>query len=678
MSNSKTDDLIFNEPTSQQSQRNQHNKCKCCREYGDALVFGLFRKKQIGNDMKELLKTGLNRCLNTLDLTAYGLGSMLGGSIYVLTGAVMNRRTGPAVFLAYILAAFVALINSLNYSELACRIPKAGSSYTYTYIIMGEFPAFITGWSILLEYILGISLVARCWSSMLDSLADNHISKWTIETVGRLSPPGGILAEYLDFVGVLLTIVLSIVSCCGIRGSAKVTAISIFINVGVLTVTSIYMFVYSKPEYLTITAPNVTVDPLSPNPNFLPFGIPGLIGGTAICFNVFIGFDAISTCAEEAKNPSYSIPRANIIAVFIVALVTTVSSLSLALYYPWFLISTESSFLSALKGNILNGGPQSVRVGMFYFVGVGSLIGLIACLLTSLIAAPRISYAMAQDGLIPTIFSHLCQPFKTPVVATTFITILTAFLTLIFSVDSIADFLSLGTLIAYSVTALAIICVRYRSQPDNLQEISETDQIELEVNEKDKPTNTTDYYKKRIGKPGYVKHAYARYMPNCMLKAFNSGIPGDAVIFIMAAYVVLNGVLIMCLTIGAKNGLWPVWRIVCVVIVLLLLITCILLVGTFQQYGPPYKGLFRLPYVPLLPCATLTINIFLVSELSWVTWIRYTIWVGIGLILYLGFGVMNTYQIAKRSEGVSSSTYLRDPDDAKEYDKNYNSTGKTL
>ncbi|CAH8472043.1 unnamed protein product [Heterobilharzia americana] len=342
------------------------------------------------------------------------------------------------------------------------------------------------------------------------------------------------------------------------------------------------------------------------------------------------------------------------------------------MYYPWFLISTESSFLSALKGNILNGGPENVRVGMFYFVGVGSLIGLIACLLSSLVAAPRISYAMAQDGLIPTIFSHLCQPFKTPVVSATFITILTSLLTLIFSVDSLADFLSLGTLIAYSVTALAIICIRYRNQPDNPQEISEIDQSEPQS------IKEIEYYKKRIGKPGFVKHAYGRCMPNCLLKVFNSGLPGDKVIFVMAAYVILNGVLIMCLTIGVKNGLWPVWRIVCVVIILLLLITCIILVGIFQQFGPPYKGLFRIPYVPLIPCATLTINIFLMSELSWVTWIRFTVWLVIGLILYLGFGVMNTYKIAKKNETVSSTTYLRNPDDAKEFEKNYSSTEKTF
>ncbi|CAH8441910.1 unnamed protein product [Schistosoma rodhaini] len=654
----------------------KRKKCECCEEYGKAVASGLFRKKEIGRDMKEILKTGMNRCLTTVDLIAYGLGSMLGGSIYVLTGAVMNRRTGPAVFLAYILASFVALLNSLNYSELACRIPKAGSSYTYTYFIMGEFPAFITGWAILLEYILGISLVARCWSSMLDTLADNNISKWTIHNVGRLSHPGGVLAEYYDFVGVLLIILLSAISCCGVRGSAKVTAVSIFVNVGVLTVTSIYMFVYSKTEYLYITSPNITVDKFSPNPNFLPFGIPGLIGGTAICFNVFIGFDAISTCAEEAKNPSYSLPRANIIAVITVAILTTLSSLALTLYYPWFLISTESSFLSALKGNTLNGGPENVRTGMFYFVGVGSLIGLIACLITSLVAAPRISYAMAQDGLIPTICSHLCQPFKTPAISTTFVTIITALLTLIFSVDSLADFMSLGTLIAYSITAIAIICIRYKKQSDSPQMLTETNQIESDSIEKDKPIKQVEHYRKRIDKPGFVKSPYAHCIPNCILKIFNSGSPGDTVVMIMATYIILNGVLIMCLTIGAKHELWPVWRIVCVVLILALLISCIILMSIFKQFGPPYKGLFQLPYVPFIPCATLTINVFLISELSWVTWIRFTIWIVIGLILYFGFGVMNTYRLSKDNESDNSQTYLHDPNDEKEFDKTYMSTDK--
>ncbi|KAH8849678.1 Cationic amino acid transporter 4 [Schistosoma japonicum] len=652
-------------------QISQHKKCECCEEYVSAVATGLFRKKEIGRDMKELMKTGLNRCLTTIDLIAYGLGPMLGGSIYVLNGVVMKTRTGPGVFLAYILAAFAALLNSLNYAELACRIPKAGSAYVYTYFIMGEFPAFITGWAILLEYILGISLVARCWSSMLDSIANNQISMWAINNVGRLSHPGGILAEYYDFVGVSLIIILSSISCCGIRGSAKLTAVSIFVNVGVLIVTSIYMFVYSKPEYLSITSPNITVDPLSPNPNFLPFGLPGLIGGTAICFNVFIGFDAISTCAEEAKNPNYSLPIANIVSVIIVAILTTLSSLALTMYYPWFHISTESSFLSALKGNHVNGGPDDVRNGMFYFVGVGSLVGLIACLTASLIAAPRISYAMAQDGVIPTMFSHLCQPFKTPAISTTFIALLTALLTLIFSVNSLADFLSLGTLIAYSITAIAIICIRYRKQSDSPQEVIETDRSISGGTEKDKPVAQVEYYKKRIDKPGYVKNPYAHFMPECMLKVFNSGSPGDTVIILMAVYVVLNGVLIMCLTIGAKHELWPVWRIVCVVLILTLLIFCIVLMSIFKQFGPPYKGLFQLPYVPLFPCVTVTINVFLMSELSWVTWIRFTIWIVIGLLIYFGFGVMNTYRLFKDNEINNSQFYLRDPFDEKKSNITY-------
>ncbi|KAK4473386.1 hypothetical protein MN116_002763 [Schistosoma mekongi] len=589
MSDRKSEIHMFNPFDKQTSQR---KKCECCEEYANAVTTGLFRKKEIGRDMKELMKTGLNRCLTTIDLIAYGLGPMLGGSIYVLNGVVMNTRTGPAVFLAYILAAFAALLNSLNYAELACRIPKAGSAYVYTYFIMSEFPAFIIGWAILLEYILGTSLVARCWSSMLDSLANNHISMWAINSVGRLSHPGGILAEYYDFVGVSLIIILSSISCCGIRGSAKLTAVSIFVNVGVLIVTSVYMFVYSKPEYLSITSPNITVDPLSPNPNFLPFGLPGLIGGTAICFNVFIGFDAISICAEEAKNPNYSLPIANIVSVIIVAVLTTLSSLALTMYYPWFHISTESSFLSALKGNHVNGGPDDVRNGMFYFVGVGSLIGLIACLIASLIVAPRISYAMAQDGVIPTMFSYLCQPFK--------------------------------------------------------------------------PIAQVEYYKKRIDKPGYVKNPYAHFMPECMLRVFNSGSPGDTVIILMAVYVVLNGVLIMCLTIGAKHELWPVWRIVCVVFILTLLIFCVVLMSIFKQFGPPYKGLFQLPYVPLFPCVTVTINVFLMSELSWVTWIRFTIWIVVGLLLYFGFGVMNTYRLCKDDKSNSSQIYLHDPLDARE------------
>lgn len=625
----------------------------CCERYGRAIKTGILRKKPLDPDLITLLKTNLNRCLNTCDLIAYGLAAMLGGSIYILTGTVMGRRTGPAAFVAYILAGFVAMLNALIYSELACRIPKAGSSYSYAYIILGELPAFLTGWAILLEYILSTSTVARGWSSMLDGLTGNRISNWTIEHIGRLSPPGGILAEYLDFIGVALIVLMAVISCCGVRGSARVTGFFIAINVIVLLIVSIYMFVYAQVQNLHLPVPpNIpTSHVVSPNPSFLPFGIAGLLGGTAICFNAFIGFDAISTCAEEAKTPNKSLPRANAIAVLIVTVVTMIASLALALYFPWYKISVDAPFLNAIRENVIDGGSPNLRIGMFYFVGTGCLIGLSSGLLSNLVAGPRISYAMAQDGLLPNVCADVCEPFKTPVIATTFITILTSVLEMIFSIESLADFLSLGTLIAYSVSSFALMSLRYQSPPD-----SPTDHLEVEdlignsefdqTHSKQNLVTSTDLVK-RTGKPGFLKQSWSRCISTGLVKCLNNGKPGEWVIRLLNIYVLLNILLIIVLNVGAINGLWPTWRIVLTAILLFFLMLSIILMYAFEQFKSPHPSLFRLPLVPFFPCATLSVNMFLISELSWITWLRFIIWLALGLIIYFTYGVCST---AKKAE----------------------------
>ncbi|THD27852.1 High affinity cationic amino acid transporter 1 [Fasciola hepatica] len=631
-----------------------------CEDYGEAVRFGVFRKKPLSADLEKLLSTPLKRCLNTFDLISYGLASMLGGSIYVLTGTVMRKRTGPAVFLAYLLAGVVAVLNAMVYSELACRIPKAGSSYSYAYILLGELLAFLTGWSILLEYILGTSTVARGWSSMLDGLTGGAISQWILKNVGRLSPPGGVLAEYPDLIGVALILIAAGITCCGVRGSARMTGVFIFINFCVLVVTSIYMFVYSNTKNLRLPVPsNVTdANPYSPDPTFIPFGLGGLMGGVAICFNAFIGFDAISTCAEETRSPSKDLPRANFAAVFFVTAITVVASLALTLYHPWYLVTSETPFLVALSDN-LGGGPSTARTGMFYFVGIGCLIGLSSSLLSNLVAGPRINYAMSEDGLLPKYCSNICQPFRTPAIATAFVALVTALLDLLFSVESLADFLSLGTLIAYSIASIGLLRLRYANPPEchilrsasnkyiddplpSIEGTTDDERVEQIL-------HTADEEISRIDQPGYLKARWANCMPQCTVKFFNRGRPGDSVMFLVTIYLVLMCILIILIKVGAPEGLWPVWRIVAVVVFLLALIFLILLMCAFVQHKSPYRDLFRLPLVPLFPCATMTVNMFLIAELSWITWARFAIWCGIGLIIYFTYGVC--YSSAAAQEG---------------------------
>ncbi|KAG5453670.1 High affinity cationic amino acid transporter 1 [Clonorchis sinensis] len=630
---------------SESSGRSKQSCLACCENYLDTVRVGVVRKKALSADVEGLLKTSLRRCLKATDLVAYGLASMLGGSIYVLTGAVMQKKTGPSVFLAYMVAGTVALLNSLVYSELACRIPKAGSSYSYAYIMLGEFIAFLTGWSILLEYILGTATVARGWSSMLDGLTGGRISDWIIRNVGRMGNPGDVLAEYPDFIGAGLIIIFSAIACCGVRGGARLTAFFVVVYIGVLSVTSIYMFVYANGSFISPAVPSTVqdADPNSPNVNFLPFGVGGLVGGVAICFNAFIGFDAISACAEETKKPCRDLPRANVLAVTTVTLLTSVASLALVLYYPWFLVSPETPFLSGLRDN-LDGGPVEARTGMFYFVGIGCLIGLTSSLLSSLVAGPRGAYAMAEDGLLPTFFAKVCHPFKTPIIATIFVAALTIILDILFSIVSLADFLSLGTLIAYSMASVGLLVLRYATPPEERDGLK-IDAERLNYNEI-KQTNssaqlvdTTDPLIMRTGQPGYMKYSWAKCLPASLVRILNQGHRGMVVEILIPIYIAFNATAVGLIKTGAPESVWPIWRLVLVPIMLLLMVLCIIFMAAFVQHPAPRKELFRLPLVPFFPCATLTVNMFLIAELSAITWIRFAVWLAVGLLIYFFYGV---------------------------------------
>ncbi|KAF6768648.1 hypothetical protein AHF37_10487 [Paragonimus kellicotti] len=511
-----------------------------------------------------------------------------------------------------------------------------------------------------------------------------------------------------------MIILMAVIACSGVRGSAHVTGVFISINFCSLLITAIYMFVYARPENLSITAPSTVpgLNPNSPLPTFLPFGISGLIGGVAICFNAFIGFDAISTCAEETKLPNRDVPRANVLAVLFVTAITMTASLALAMYYPWYFVSPDTPFLSVLRDN-LNGGPSSARTGMFYFIGCGCIIGLTSSLLTSLIAGPRVSYAMAEDGLLPKPCAKVCQPCQAGssyTYAYILLGELLGFLTgwsilleyilgtagvargwsnmldgltgnkisewIIQHVGSLADFLSLGTLMAYSMASIGVLRLRYGPPPEeltvakdesHLPSLNESPEKSLdEGNPEEILVGSSSGGLSRVGQPGYLKSSWAKCMSqNCVQNA-NRGQPGTGVTILVSIYIVLNAVLIILLKSGSPEGFWPIWRLVLVPVVLLLIVLCIVLMCAFVQHKPPNPRLFRIPLVPLFPCVTLTVNMFVISELSWITWVRYAVWIVVGLLLYFFYGVCHSTAAVEERELLAQNknadhTNLDDP-----------------
>ncbi|CAH8463680.1 unnamed protein product [Schistosoma turkestanicum] len=627
----------------------------CCENY----CHGMFRKKHY----KEIIYKDVGRSLTTISLILYGLSCMLDGGIYVSTGTAVSEKTGPSAFLAYIIATIVAILNSVIYSELACHVPSDVSCYGHTHSILGELPAFINAWSTMLDYMLTVSLTARSWSNIVDTFVGYRISSWIVNTFGRLSPPNGLLSEYPDFVSALVILILAICCCFGLRNNLALTVISSALNVGVLLVATIYMFIHARANHFYLIHPATTTKFTF----LLPYGILGLISATTISFNAFVRSSAPTSRTHEVKYPAYSLPVASITSILIVGLVTTLSALALTLYYPWFYIDAENAFLNAIKDNKDSPGGNFARIFMFCLIGSGFILGLLTSLVAPMLAGLNICLAMVRDGFMPNLFSSVCPPFKKPLIATIFLTIFTGLFSTIFTVQSLTSFLSLGTLIAYCINAISVMCLRYRSQTSEPQNEDEYDHVDG----KEFENYRNAYYNKRIGEPGYIKKKIGYRLSDQMLKLINSGVPGKMVIFLIAIYVTLSIALVVCLTFGVTGKLASIMKIIAILFIIILLMLTIMFISFIEQFKSPDAHRYRVPLVPLLPCVTLTINLLLLSQISWFSWFRYGVWMLFGLLIYFTYGIRHAYRMSEETDSCISSKCLSDI----EYEKKSSSDG---
>ena len=254
------------------------------------IIKGFTRKKIV--DPNTLTSTQLNRCLSIFDLTALGIGSTLGAGIYVLAGDVARNDTGPSIVISFFVAAIASILSGICYGEFGARVPKAGSAYVYSYVTIGELCAFVIGWNLLLEYVIGTSSVARAWSSYFDSLFDGAIKNFTISTIGEIHVTG--IAEYPDLLSVLVILILTIVLIVGIKKTSWLNTLFTGINLFVIVLIVCVGAFYAEPKNWSS--------------GFMPHGMSGVMAGAATCFYAFVGFDVIATTGEEARNPSKAIP----------------------------------------------------------------------------------------------------------------------------------------------------------------------------------------------------------------------------------------------------------------------------------------------------------------------------------------------------------------------------------
>ncbi|KAK0393243.1 hypothetical protein QR680_000114 [Steinernema hermaphroditum] len=351
------------------------------RPYFTRLTERFFRLKSFGGDV---LETRMKRCLSTTDITLLGVGHMIGAGIYVLTGSVVRNSTGPSIVLSFILAGFASLLSALCYAEFGARFPKAGSAYTYTYIGVGELWAFVIGWNIVLEHMLGAAAVARSWSGYLDSLLGQAIKNSTITNLGQLNN-SSFFGDYPDLVAFVVVIAVAVFIALGSKTSTNFNSVFTLINMCVIIFVVGYGMTFADFDLWTGSDESGVS-------NFFPMGISGTLAGAASCFFAYIGFDGLATAGEEAANPSRAIPLATFVSMSIVTTAYVSMSAALTLMVPYKEVHPTAAFADAFA--------RRGAVWAKYVVSLGALSGMTTSLQDIAEYVLGYQYKMITEGRI--------------------------------------------------------------------------------------------------------------------------------------------------------------------------------------------------------------------------------------------------------------------------------------
>ncbi|RWS13224.1 putative cationic amino acid transporter-like protein [Dinothrombium tinctorium] len=387
--------------------------------------------------------TKLKRCLTTLDLTSLGVGSCVGTGMYLVAGMVAHNTAGPGVAISFIIAAIASLLSGVCYAEFGVRVPNTtGSAYMYSYVTVGEFIAFIIGWNMILEYLIGTAAGACAISACINSIFGGSIVSFSEQHFGRF------VGHVPDTLAAVITLLMTALLVTGVKKSL------VFNNIlNIINFSTWFLIVFVSLFYIDF-------DNWSNYGGFLPKGLSGVFSGAATCFYAFIGFDIIATTGEEAEDPKRSIPIAIIASLLIALTAYITSSIIVTLMVPYTKIDTSSALIEMFS---YVGATHWKKI-----VALGALAGLIVSMLGSMFPMPRIVYAMARDGLIFRQLSQIWPLTETPMLATVFLGGFTAFVALIMSLDVLVEMMSIGTLMAYTLVSTCVLLLRYQPTRTNL------------------------------------------------------------------------------------------------------------------------------------------------------------------------------------------------------------------
>lgn len=430
----------------------------------------IFRTKKPDELLNAAKKNALKKTLSAMDLTILGVGAIIGAGIFTLSGTAAvghhGNGAGPALMLSFAFAGFACILAALCYAEFAAMIPVSGSAYTYAQATLGEISAWIIGWALMLEYAIGCVTVACGWSGYLMVLLKGYqhvLPHWitnpplwliynystAVEKYKTLGlnpadhiPHLGFLQFSVNIPAVFIVIVITAFLYKGVKESTKMASMMVGVKLAVILLFIVAGAFYVKPHNWV---------------PFMPNGFSSVVTGTFLVFFAFIGFDAVSTAAEETKNPQRDLPIGIIVSLTICTLLYIVVAAILTGIIPWKQIDLHAPVAAAMNLIHLGWAAQ--------WISIGAVAGLTSVLLVLQLGTTRILFAMSRDKLLPAAFSRLHPKFKTPHVITVLSGIVIAILTVFLDINQAAEVCNIGTLFAFFFVCLGVIILR-KKDPD--------------------------------------------------------------------------------------------------------------------------------------------------------------------------------------------------------------------
>lgn len=427
---------------------------------------GLFTKKSISSLMAEASdKQGMKKTLTTGALIALGVGVVIGAGLFSVTGIAAGEHAGPSIVISFVIAAIGCAFAGLCYAEFASSIPVSGSAYTYSYATMGEFVAWTIGWDLILEYAVGSSTIASSWSGYFNELLhslgltlDQQLMMTPFESV--VLPGGEVLHGIVNLPSVFIVIIMSMILIHGTKGSARLNNVIVVLKIAIVLIFIFIGFHYINKSNLTPFIPKN-------EGSFGKFGWTGIFRAAGMIFFAYMGFDAVSTAAQETKNPQKSMPYGILGSLLICTILYVLFAYVLTGVANYKTLSGSGSDLAPVATAINQmgkPGPNGTIIPAFpwlnRFIVVAILLGYSSVILVLLLGQSRVFYSMSRDGLVPSIFSHLHSKYKTPAKSNLLFMVFVSLIAAFVPGKVIGEMSSIGTLFAFILVCLGIIIIR--------------------------------------------------------------------------------------------------------------------------------------------------------------------------------------------------------------------------